>query len=99
MSTYTRRQAAEKGLIKYKSKENCKRNHDSLRYTNSGLCIQCLRDRGKKYQNEIKRLQCTRFKTVKIECHVDDEATLRNFATGLETARELEYIAKTVNCG
>jgi hypothetical protein len=56
-----RSEAIEKGLLKYNTGRPCKYDHDPIRYTNSGICVECARINHNQYIKKVsKKLSATR---------------------------------------
>lgn len=56
MSDYqTRLAAAKRGEIKYQGRQ-CQANHDGIRYTSNGLCVECVKEKAKTRQDAIRNL-------------------------------------------
>jgi hypothetical protein len=77
MAAATRKEALQKGLVRFYTGKPCSHGHLSERYATTGACIECLRGTAP---------ESVAFKIV---CHVRDKEAVEAFVKGLADARTL----------
>jgi len=74
----SRKQARQKGKIRYFTGKPCKYGHISERYTSIGTCVQCNRDTKSTYVN------------IYVSVHRDDVDMVKDFAAILKNERIID---------
>lgn len=90
MSFNPRYMASGAGMKYYMSGKSCKYNHQDLRYTKSGVCVECHKNRSKLRAEAIRKdfIQCGYgLKAVTVHVHPDDVEQLEGFAKALKLDR------------
>lgn len=91
MDIISRLQAADLNRSKYYTGRPCKRGHLTLRYVNTGACIECVAGYSKDIKAKIRDLQKNFPRKVLVEIdHLDDIPSLRAFAEALNFERKLK---------
>jgi hypothetical protein len=88
MALSTRKEAAEKGLLKYNTGRACQRGHTSYRYTKTGTCSECTRWASLKYR-QLTTARIAGLKRLVLDVHPDDIKPLSDMAEALKIARNL----------
>ena len=83
METMTNRQAKERGMHKYFTGRPCNKGHLTLRYANTGACIECIASYARDRRSSAKKIGA------RIEMrHEDDLRLVREYAAALNAARD-----------
>lgn len=78
--------AIENGEKYYKTGRSCKHGHEDLRYTISGICVECNRMRSRRNSLRIRQIAIKKgygLKTKTLAFHPDDEQLIRSYVKAL----------------
>lgn len=87
-----REQAAENGLKTYSTGKRCKRNHPSVRYVSTGLCVECTKLYGKRnteYRNKIRNIRIMGKTKITVIIYPEYEQAIYDYVESLNAAHEL----------
>lgn len=91
----TRREAANSGEVRYYTGRPCRNGHETFRYTSTGNCSACSKDRAHQFSEQVRTaMQRKQQGLVLIELCIyeQDAERLRNYALALRTSRELSLL-------
>lgn len=87
-SIKTRKQAAADGDKLYYTGKPCRKGHDSMRYTSTGMCFECCRAYNHQFRADALRLQNAKAAGAFLHMlHPDDHAAARAYCQALDIAR------------
>lgn len=88
MQIKTRKQAAFDGDSKYWTGKTCSKNHESPRYTSTGICCKCNAEAAKAYNARMRKTVSARAQGHFVYlAHPDDHAALLAYAQALDLQR------------
>ena len=89
MKIQTRKEAMQTGMKKYWTGKPCRNGHLTLRYTNTGVCIDCAATHSSNQWQKVRHPSLRSYTSVRIKCHRDDIKLINEFAQALIDARAL----------
>jgi len=84
-----RRKAYDKGETTYTALRKCKRGHDPLRYTSTGVCVECNKVRARFTRGAYRAAKLGYRKRI-LSVHDKDWEAVLKYAKMLEMARRLQ---------
>lgn len=88
MEVKTRRQAAADGDAKYWTGKPCSKNHESPRYTTTGICCRCNAEAARAYNARMRKAVNARAQGhFSYALHPDDHAAALAYCQGLDLQR------------